>query len=199
MLLLVRFIRCTKHYTKFLHWHSCCNTLIHVLTMVQTQSHTHIKETATTLQMTWSPPPSRWNVLVWISIHVIWVNTSCLLRSGRLIHCHPKPQRLISHSQSIIILVYSLMKKKKINWRSHNELRWNYMCKPKIRFRNDLQWGPKNCMHLIFREIKSYQTGLYEIKYQDRSVNGLVLQNNPHKVHQSCNIIQLTRAHYRFS
>lgn len=89
--------------------------------------------------------------------------------------------------------------KKKINWRSHNELRWNYMCKPKIRFRNDLQWGPKNCMHLIFREIKSYQTGLCEIKYQDRSVNGLVLQNNPHKVHQSCNIIQLTRAHYRFS
>jgi len=52
-------------------------------------------------------------------------------------------------------------------------------------------------MNLIFREIKSYQTGLYEIKYQDRSVNGLVLQNNPHKVHMSCNII--TRAHNRFS
>lgn len=59
--------------------------------------------------------------------------------------------------------------------------------------------GQKLCMHLIFREIKSYQRGLYEIKYQDRSVNGLVLQNNPHKVQLSCNIIQLTRAHNRSS
>lgn len=74
------------------------------------------------------------------------------------------------------------------------------MCKPKIRFRNDSVRAKKKLyMHLIFREIKSYQTGLYEIKYQDRSVNGLVLQNNPHKVHRSCNIIQLTRAHNRFN
>jgi len=81
--------------------------------MVQTEilTQTYKRQAATTLQMTWSPPQSRLNVLVWICIQVLWVNTSCLLRSGRLIHCHPKPQRLIRHSRFIIVRVYSLMKK----------------------------------------------------------------------------------------